>query len=279
MVFSLAGCRDKDDDTSDSSLKVDESPIVSEPSAEETSDNGDESAIGTISLSQLDTEAQGWGQGNNVDEDNRPISCTEFQEKYGKYDTLFIEESSKKDIYITIDQGYENGYTEQVLDVLKEKEVSVVFFLTYDYVSKNQDLVQRMIDEGHTIGNHSYGHLSMPSLSIDEQQGEINKLHDYVNDEFSYEMTLFRPPEGVFSEQSLAVTQSLGYKSIFWSFAYVDWDPDNQMNTDEALEKLTSKAHSGAIYLLHNTGATNATILGDFIDNMIDEGYTFGVLK
>lgn len=277
MLFNSAGCAKKDDST-DSSLYVEESAVISEPSAEDLT-NEDESPVGVLSLTELDTEVNSWGQGTDVDEENRPISCLDFQGKYGEYGGMFIAGNADKEIYLTIDQGYENGYTEKMLDVLKEKDVSVVFFITNNYISKNHDLVQRMIDEGHTIGNHSYNHPNMPTLSIEEQQEEITMLHDYVANEFSYEMTLFRPPEGTFSQQSLAVAQALGYKSVFWSYAYKDWDPDDQMQPSEALEKLKSHAHNGAIYLLHNTGSTNVEIMGEFIDSIRSEGYSFGLLK
>ena len=229
-------------------------------------------ASNATDFTALDAKARGWGQGTQVDDKNRPISSVQYQEKYGKYGAYFIAPESKK-VYLTFDEGYENGYSAKILDALKEKKASGVFFVTYDYVKKNPDLVRRMIDEGHIVGNHSYNHPSMPKISMEKGKEEIQKLHDYVKAEFNYTMTLFRPPMGEYSEQTLAMTQSLGYKTIFWSFAYKDWDPKNQMGADKAKEKVLKSLHPGAIYLLHAVSKDNAEILGAVIDEMRNQGY------
>lgn len=229
-------------------------------------------------LETLDNTKQGWGQGKQVDNDNRPLSCMKFQDKYGKYDAIFIKDNTQK-IYLTFDQGYENGYTSKILDVLKEKKVTAVFFVTYDYVKRNPELIKRIIDEGHVVGNHSYTHSSMPTLSLSKASIEITTLHDYVKEKFDYTMTLFRPPMGEFSERILALTQSHGYKSIFWSFAYVDWDTRRQMGADKAYKKVVSSLHNGAVYLLHAVSKDNAEILGSFIDEAVKEGYEFAKLS
>ena len=234
--------------------------------------------LDTAVLSSLDNAKKGWGQGVNKDEYNRPTGCLQYQDLYGKYNAYFIEKQEKA-IYLTFDEGYENGYTSQILDTLKEKECPAVFFVTYDYVDRNPELVQRMIDEGHVVGNHSWSHPSMPTISIDEAKDEIMKLHKYVETNFGYEMTLFRPPMGEFSERTLALTQQLGYKSVFWSYAYADWDPDNQIGTEQAFEKVTSAEHEGAIYLLHAVSKDNAEILGRVIDDMRANGYTLKALQ
>lgn len=229
-------------------------------------------------LEKLDNTKQGWGQGKQVDEDKRPISCTQFQDKYGKYGAVFIKDNTKT-IYLTFDEGYENGYTSKILDSLYEKKVPAVFFVTYDYAKRNHDLVQRMIDEGHVIGNHSYTHPSMPTLSLAKASDEITNLHSYIKENFNYTMTLFRPPMGEFSERTLALAQSLKYKSVFWSFAYVDWNPQKQMGTEKAYQKVVSGLHNGAIYLLHAVSKDNAQILGSFIDEAKKEGYEFAKLS
>ena len=226
----------------------------------------------------LENTKQGWGQGRQVDNDNRPVSAIAFQNKYGKYNAIFIKENTNK-IYLTFDEGYENGYTPTILDVLKERGVPAVFFVTYDYAKRQPDLVQRMIDEGHVVGNHSYTHPSMPSLSIQEASIEITTLHNYINENFNYTMTLFRPPMGEFSERTLALTQSLGYKSVFWSFAYVDWNTRKQMGADKAYAKVVGGLHNGAVYLLHAVSKDNAEILGAFIDEAKKEGYQFAKLS
>ncbi len=232
----------------------------------------------TVDLSTLDGTKQGWGQGVQLDDQNRPISALQFQEKYGKYDAYFIGDDQKV-IYLTFDEGYENGYTATILDTLREKNVPAVFFVTMDYVEKEPDLVQRMIDEGHAVGNHSDKHVSYPTVSTERCEQETMNLHNYINEKFNYQMTLFRPPMGEFSERVLAQTQQLGYKTMLWSYAYKDWDPDNQMEPAKALEKLNGALHNGAIYLLHAVGKTNSDILGYFIDYARSQGYEFELFQ
>ena len=228
-------------------------------------------------LSKLPAEAYSWGQGTNMDEQNRPISAVEYQELYGKYDADFLKETEDKEIFLTFDEGYENGYTSKILDALKAADCPAVFFVTMDYVKREPDLVKRMIEEGHVVGAHSVTHPSagMPSLSLEEQEQEIVQLHEYVQENFQYSMYLFRFPAGIYSEQSLALLQQLGYHSVFWSFAYADWDPDNQMEESAALKKAKDRIHNGAIYLLHAVSATNAAILEDFVAQAREEGYHF----
>lgn len=244
----------------------------------QTKNESSSSITPIINYENLDNTKQGWGQGRQVDPDKRPVSCTQFQNKYGKYNAVFIGDNTKK-IYLTFDEGYENGYTPKILDSLKEKKVPAVFFVTYDYAKRNHDLVQRMIQEGHIVGNHSYPHPSMPTLSFSKASDEITKMHSYIKENFNYTMTLFRPPKGEFSERTLALAQSLKYKSIFWSFAYVDWNPQQQMGADKAYKKVVSGLHNGAIYLLHAVSKDNAEILGSFIDKAKEEGYEFARLS
>ena len=233
----------------------------------------------TGDISALDNTLQGWGQGVQFDSLNRPQGAVTAQEKYGKYSADFIrtDESDAKRIYLTFDEGYENGYTSQILDVLKEKNCPAVFFVTMPYVKQQPELIRRMIDEGHIVGNHSVTHPSggLPSQSREQQERELLDLHDYVKENFGYEMSLFRYPAGKFSEQSLALVQSVGYTSVFWSFAYKDWDPDNQPEETAALAKLKERLHPGAIYLLHAVSSTNTHVLGQFIDDARAAGYEF----
>lgn len=225
-------------------------------------------------LSSLSHEKNGYGQGVQLDNQNRPQGALDFNEKYGKYNAKAINDE-KGTITLTFDQGYENGYTAKILDTLKEKNVKATFFVLQDYAERNPELVQRMIDEGHTVGNHSVTHRSMPDLTEEECMTEINDLHDYIKENFNYEMTMFRPPMGEFSEFSLAVTKKCGYETELWSYAYADWDVNSQPSEEEAFEKLTGALHDGAIYLLHSVSPVNAEILPDFIDAVIDAGYKF----
>ena len=225
-------------------------------------------------ISALDNKKLGWGPGGPVDKNNRSQGAISYQEKYGKYNADFILPEGK-DIALTFDEGYENGYTAEILDVLKDKKVSAVFFVTYPYVKDNPELIKRMIDEGHVVGNHSTNHKSFPDLSLEDAKKDITNLHSYVKDNFGYTMKLFRFPMGEFNEQCLCLLNDMGYKSVFWSFAYKDWLVDEQPNPQEAINNLNNKSHGGAIYLLHAVSKTNTEILGEFIDNMREKGYNF----
>ena len=221
----------------------------------------------------LDREKIGYGCGTDYDSNNRSVGAQMMQDEYGEFEAYFINEPDNC-IYLTFDEGYENGYTPQILDILKEKGVTATFFVTYDYASRNPDLIKRMIDEGHIVGNHSYTHPSMPELTVEDMVTEIKGLSEYIKDKFGYEMTTFRPPMGEFSQQSLGVAKALGYKSVFWSFAYKDWETENQPDLEDAYNKITSASHSGAIYLLHAVSSTNTAILGSVIEYWQDNGYT-----
>ncbi|SFC42749.1 polysaccharide deacetylase family protein [Ruminococcus albus] len=232
------------------------------------------SAQAAKDYSALSAEKQGYGQGVQVDEKNRTTGALDFNRTYGKFNAIALNEDTDN-ITLTFDQGYENGYTSGILDTLKEKNVKAVFFLVQDYAERNPELVRRMIDEGHTVANHSVHHYSMPSLTPETARSEIMGMHEYMQKNFGVEMNLFRPPMGEFSEQSLAVTSDCGYRTMLWSFAYADWDTDDQPEPAESLEKLKNAAHPGAIYLLHSVSATNAKILPELIDSIRAEGFEF----
>lgn len=235
-----------------------------------------------ISLDGLSTESKGWGSGGSVNEKNVPVGCTMYQEKYGYLGADFVRTDSDA-VFLTFDEGYEypdanspTGNTAHILDTLKEKGVKAVFFVTLPYAKSNPDLIKRMINEGHIIGNHSVNHPSkgLPSLdSVEAQQKEVTGVHDYMLENYNYTMNLFRYPTGAFSEQSLAILHNLGYKSVFWSFAYKDWLTDAQPDKTEALNNMKEKLHPGAIYLLHGVSTTNTEVLGDFIDAIKAAGY------
>ena len=195
---------------------------------------------------ELESERKDWGPGGPVDEKNRSQGSLAYNKLYGKYNATFLEEDSEK-IYLTFDQGYENGYTPAFLDALKEKGVKGVFFLTGDYLRRQPELVQRMIDEGHVLGSHSDAHPDMPSLPLEEVWEDTASLHNMLVEQFHYEPKLYRFPAGAFNEQTLALVQDAGYRSVFWSFAYKDWEVDNQPDPTAALEKILNSAHPGGI--------------------------------
>lgn len=258
-------------------------PPETEPPATEPVETGDPNDMigdlytrGQLLAMKNDTVAYGCGTTKNG---KRAPYAVQDQEKYGHLSALFIGEDEPV-IYLTFDCGYEyNNNTAAILDILAEKNVKAVFFITGNYAKKNPELVRRMIDEGHVVGSHSTNHPDMTTLTIDEMVSEITVVHDYVLQHYGYEMNLIRPPQGRFSQRSLAVTESLGYKSVLWSIAYVDYEVDDQPDPEDALKKMKKRAHNGAIYLLHAISDTNVAILGDLIDSLRDEGYTLDLVQ
>ena len=229
-------------------------------------------AVPAVSVCAADSTRTGYGQGKDVDSLNRPTGALQFNDRYGDLGAFALSEDESR-IIITFDQGYENGYTSKILDTLKEKNVHAIFFLTGDYAKNEESLVKRMIAEGHTLGNHGMTHASLPTLSEAAAEKEIMSLHSFVLNNYGYEMQYFRCPCGEYSEQALETVQKCGYKTVFWSYAYVDWKTDAQPLPAEGLEKLTKSAHGGEILLLHSVSATNAEILGDVIDSFRAQGF------
>ena len=221
----------------------------------------------------LSADAAGYGQGKERDAQNCPVGARMFQEQYADAGAYALSEDPER-IVLTFDQGYENGYTAQILDTLREKHVTAIFFLTGDYAKKEPALVRRMIAEGHMLGNHGMQHLAAPTLSDAELEQEIMDLHRYVLEQYGCEMQYFRPPCGEYDERVLEKVRQLGYRTVFWSYAYVDWKTDAQPAPAEALAGLTGAAHGGAIYLLHAVSATNAEVLGALIDSLREKGFT-----
>lgn len=228
-------------------------------------------------LNSFSTEYVPYGYGTEVDADNRPGGCTWYNNKWGKYAVDFIQPKSNY-VFLTFDEGYEYGNTPQILDTLKEKNAKAVFFVTLPFARDNPDLINRMINEGHVIGNHTATHPSdgLCSVPLEQQISEIKQVHDFMLENYNYEMYLFRFPTGAFSEQSLAVVQSLGYRSVFWSFAHKDWDVNNQPDVKESLEKALNTAHGGEIFLLHGVSTTDTAILPDLIDGLRAKGFEIG---
>lgn len=226
-----------------------------------------------LNTKRYSTEKVIWGPGNTTNH-QRPQDPEQLQKTYEKLGATFLLPAQKQ-ICLTFDEGYENGYSGQILDTLKEKKVQAIFFVTYDFASQNPDLIKRMINEGHIVGNHTYRHYTMDEVTEQAATEEIVYLHKYIQKNYNYQMHYFRFPKGEFSESTLALAQSLGYQSVFWSFAYADWDTENVMNPQDALKKITESTHPGAIFLLHAVSPTNAEILGDAIDNIRQQGYTF----
>ena len=183
-----------------------------------------------------------------------------------------------KNIYLTFDSGYEAGYMENILDVLKQNNVKATFFITSHYLNTASELVGRMIEEGHIVGNHTVNHKSMPSISNEEIETEIMKLHQAVFEKFNYEMRYIRPPKGEFNERTLKKCQDLGYKTVMWSFAYCDWDEKKQPSQEKAQKMIIDNLHSGEIMLLHSNSKTNSEVLDAIIKEARNQGYEFRTL-
>ena len=198
-----------------------------------------------------------------------------------QYNAYYVGDSSEKKIYLTFDAGYEAGYTASILDTLKKHNVKAAFFVVGNYLETSPDLVKRMVEEGHTVGNHTYHHYDMSQISeMDAFRQEMESVETKYIDITGLEMEKFyRPPQGKYSEPNLQMAQELGYTTVFWSLAYVDWYQDNQPTKEQAFEKLLPRMHSGAIVLLHSTSKTNCEILDELLTKWEEMGYTFGTVQ
>ncbi|MBQ8769274.1 MAG: polysaccharide deacetylase family protein [Oscillospiraceae bacterium] len=198
-----------------------------------------------------------------------------------KYDAAYLGNTDEKVIYLTFDAGYENGCTEKILDALKKHDVPAAFFLVGNYIQQNPDLVRRMVKEGHTVGNHTMHHYDMSKISDRSAfEKELTDLEKLYFDTVGQEMPKFyRPPQGTYSESNLQMAKSLGYKTVFWSLAYVDWNNDKQPTAEYAYSKLLPRTHDGAVVLLHSTSATNAEILDELLTKWEQMGYRFAPIS
>ena len=225
----------------------------------------------------LSKKAIGWGiKKNKGAAPDIPADVAEMTERY---DAWYMDFKNEKNLYLTFDEGYENGYTAQILDVLKEEGVTAAFFVTGPYLKKETELVRRMIDEGHIVGNHTVNHPNLAKLSPEKMREEVQSLSDMFAELYDGEMKYVRPPEGAYSEQVLALMKDMGYKTVFWSFAYKDWDPDEQKGADYAFKNVTEYLHDGSVILLHAVSKDNADALRSIIQYAKNNGYTFKSLN
>ncbi len=202
-------------------------------------------------------------------------------EELQKYDAYYVADTEEKIIYLTFDCGYENGNTEAMLDALKKHNAKATFFVVGHYLESAPDIVKRMVEEGHTIGNHTYHHPDMSKISDAAAfQKEMDDVRTCYKELIGEEMPMYyRPPQGKYSLNNLQMAKDLGYSTFFWSLAYVDWNVDDQPSCEEAMKKLTGRIHPGAIVLLHNTSKTNAEVLDELLTEWENMGYTFGTLE
>ena len=194
-----------------------------------------------------------------------------------RYDAAYVGDTTKKVLYLTFDAGYENGSTAKILDILKKHDVKAAFFLVGNYIEKNADLVRRMVDEGHMVANHTMHHPDMSKLSDPAAFAkELTDLETLFHQTTGQTMPkYYRPPQGLYSQENLQMAKDLGYKTVFWSLAYADWDTSAQPTKEQAFSKLLPRTHDGAVVLLHSTSATNAEILDELLTKWKEMGYTF----
>lgn len=231
--------------------------------------------------SQISTKKYSW---YIVRDKNHGMSGCDNSFPLEQYDAFYVDrvcaEKNEKVMYLTFDCGYENGYTEQMLDVLKKHNAKGCFFVTMTYIRDNPDIVKRMKEEGHQVGNHTVHHPCMPEKSVEEQKSELKECSDFMRNETGYEMDMyFRPPSGEYSEQVLQLAKDMGYKTIFWSMAYLDYDVNNQPGTDYVIDHFAKYHHPGAIPLIHNVSSSNAQALDTVLTNLEKEGYEFRSLN
>ena len=225
------------------------------------------------------TSESNWGL--SFQEEGKPPVANTTAEELKQFDAYYMQNTEEKNIYLTFDCGYENGNTAPILDALKKHNAPATFFIVGNFLSTSPDLVRRMTEEGHTVGNHTFHHPDMSKISsIDAFSKELKDLEDLYKETTGKEMVkYYRPPQGKYSESNLKMAQDLGYQTFFWSLAYVDWYQDKQPSSEEAFQKLLGRIHPGAIVLLHSTSSTNAAILDELLSKWEEMGYQFQSLE
>lgn len=236
-------------------------------------------AFGSNEAVETVAENTNWGLG--FKEDGKPPTGNASVTDLAKHNAYYIGDTSKNTIYLTFDAGFENGNTEKILDALKKHNVKATFFLVGNYIETSPELVERMVEEGHTIGNHTYSHPDMSKISDEESfKKELQSLESLYKETTGQELLkIYRPPQGKYCVSNLEMADKLGYKTIFWSLAYVDWYENKQPTKEEAFNKLLKRIHPGAIVLLHSTSKTNGDILDELLTKWEDMGYSFGEIK
>ena len=224
-------------------------------------------------------ETGSWGL--SFRQDNVPPVAPASPAQLSRYGGVYLGDATQKVICLTFDAGYENGCTEQILDTLKAHQVPAAFFLVGSYIEKNGDLVRRMVDEGHIVGNHTMHHPDMSQLTDKASfEKELTAVEEIFREKTGKDLPkYYRPPQGIYSEENLKLAQELGYRTVFWSLAYADWNNDAQPTKEQAFDKLLPRIHNGAVVLLHSTSKTNAAILDELLTRWKELGYSFCSLE
>jgi peptidoglycan-N-acetylmuramic acid deacetylase len=228
-------------------------------------------------IESLDTKKIGWGAKHNGHEQPNIAAATKAMFK--KYNTIYIGAPDEAVLYLTFDEGYENGYTASILDTLKDNGVSAAFFITGHYLDSQPELVERMLEEGHIVGNHTVRHTSFPDDAREELEAEILGLEAAFKEKTGRELAKYvRPPMGEYSEKTLALTAGLGCRTVLWSFGYLDYDEAKSQGDDYAYSLITENLHNGELLLLHATSKENAAVLDSVIKRAKESGFSFGTL-
>lgn len=264
ILFTSCASNTKENQTSSSSQTQESktsSPLPTEPPSAKAVD------------SNLSNKRVKWGVGKITDH-QQPSEPSSLNEKYKKYNAQWLLDDKDK-ILLTFDEGYETGSTPKILDILKKHNIKAIFFVTYTFAYKNPDLIKRMIDEGHAVGNHTYSHKTMYEVDIKTATDEVMLFHNFMKEKYSYTSKYFRFPKGEFSEKTLNLVNELGYKTLFWSFAYEDWQSEKNIDRQQVVSKIMTSSHPGEIMLLHTTNTVTCDILETVIENTIKQGYSF----
>ena len=236
--------------------------------------NNQDVSLVKVNAEALSNSKIGWGI-KRAENHEQPDLGSKNKQLIDEYDGIAMGNKEKPYVYLTFDEGYEAGYTPQILDTLKQNQVSATFFITAHYLNSQEELVKRMIEEGHIVGNHTVNHKSMPDLSDEQVKKEVMDLHTAIYNKTGYEMKFIRPPMGEFSQRTINITNNLGYKTVMWSLAYDDWDENKQGREEYAKSKIIDNIHNGAVILLHGNSKDNANVLGDCIKQIKEMGYEF----
>lgn len=274
-------------DTADNTIVTDESGLDAAATTEKYDTFTGRAPLEKVSFTVTDPEntrglstekiAHSFGVASN----GEPHDIAKQSQKYfeeSNADAITYDTSGEKVLYLTFDCGYENGNTEIILDVLKEKNVKAAFFCTLINIKSSPELMARIINDGHILGNHSANHLCFDEISREKMAQEVEDCDNYLREKFGYTSPYFRFPKGEYSESALDLVNSIGFKSVFWSLAYNDWNTDSQKGGDYAFETVTSRLHPGAIILLHSVSSDNAQAMGRIIDYAHEQGYVFKTL-
>ena len=240
---------------------------------------GDRSPFSPPKAVATSSDCASWGL-SFQEEGKRPVGNASIQE-LASYNAYFAKDTQEKILYLTFDCGYENGNTPLLLNALKKHNVKATFFVVGNFIRDNGDLIKEMVQEGHIVGNHTLSHPDMSGISsLNDFRKQLEGVENLYKETTGESMTKFyRPPQGIYSTANLSMAKELGYKTFFWSLAYVDWYQDKQPTREEAFDKLLTRIHPGAIVLLHNTSSTNGQILDELLTKWKEMGYTFGTLN